>query len=110
MIRTAQQLARSLIWLSTRTRPDIAYAQCRISSMATTNPEKAILDARRVLRYLSGTMDVGLVYRKTKSGEIDVTAFGDANFSVRRSQSGTLVKLAGCAVSWKSGKQPQVAK
>ena len=37
-IHRAQKLAGSLIWLSTRTRPDIVYAQSRISSMATKAP------------------------------------------------------------------------
>ena len=34
-IHRAQKLAGSLIWLSTRTRPDIVYSQSRISSMAS---------------------------------------------------------------------------
>ena len=34
-VQRAQKLAGSLIWLSTRTRPDISYAQSRISSLAT---------------------------------------------------------------------------
>ena len=38
-VQRAQKLAGSLIWLSTRTRPDISYAQSRISSMATKNPK-----------------------------------------------------------------------
>ena len=37
-IHRAQKIAGSLIWLSTRTRPDITYAQSRISSMMTKAP------------------------------------------------------------------------
>ena len=39
-IHRAQKLAGSLIWLSTRTRPDITYAQSRISSMMTKAPKQ----------------------------------------------------------------------
>ena len=38
-VHRAQKLAGSLIWLSTRTRPDITYAQSRISSMMTKSPK-----------------------------------------------------------------------
>ena len=47
----AQKMAGSLIWLRTRTRPDISHAQSRISSMATKAPTRAVLEALRVLRY-----------------------------------------------------------
>ena len=46
-ILRAQRVAGSLIWLSTRTRPDIAYAQSRISSMATKAPKRAFLEGMR---------------------------------------------------------------
>ena len=58
-VHRAQKIAGSLIWLSTRTRPDITYAQSRISSMMTKAPKAAVLEAMRVLRYLKGTKDVG---------------------------------------------------
>ena len=54
----AQKLVGSAIWLITRTRPDISYAQSRISSMATKAPRHAMLEGLRVLRYLNGTKDV----------------------------------------------------
>ena len=54
-VHRAQKLAGSLIWLSTRTRPDITYAQSRISSMATKAPKRAFLEGIRVLRYLNGS-------------------------------------------------------
>ena len=65
-IHRAQKLAGSLIWLSTRTRPDICYGQSRISSMSTKAPKQALVEGIRVLRYLQGTKDVGLSFKKSK--------------------------------------------
>ena len=62
-VQRAQKLAGSLIWLSTRTRPDISYVQSRISSMATKTPKIAVMEGMRVLRYLQGTKDVGLSFQ-----------------------------------------------
>ena len=62
-VHRAQRLAGSLIWLSTRTRPDITYAQSRISSMATKAPKTALMEGMRVLRYLQGTKNVGLCFK-----------------------------------------------
>ena len=47
-IHRAQKLAGSLIWLSTRTRPDICYAQSRISSMSTKAPKRASIEGLSV--------------------------------------------------------------
>ena len=43
-IHRAQKMAGSLIWLSTRTRPDITYAQSRISSMMTKAQKTALME------------------------------------------------------------------
>merc|ERR1712112_409305 len=91
-IHRAQKIAGSLIWLSTRTRPDITYAQSRISSMMTKAPKAAVLEAMRVLRYLKGTKHFGLCF-KPCSNFGEVIAYTDANFSVKRSQTGAAVKL-----------------
>ena len=80
-IRLAQKLAGSLIWLSTRTRPYIAYAQHRISSLAVRAPRKALYEGKRMLRYLNGTSDCALIYRQTEVKEI--SAYGDANYAVK---------------------------
>ena len=57
----AQKLGGSLIWLSTRTRPDICFAQSRISSMATKAPKRAMVEGIRVLRYSKGTQNYRLI-------------------------------------------------
>ena len=82
-VMRAQKLAGSLIWLSTRARPDTCYAQSRISSMATKAPKAALLQGFRVLRHLQGTKEVGLHF-KACDGYEDVIAYTDANFSVTR--------------------------
>ena len=78
-ILRAQKIAGSLIWLSTRTRPDITYAQSRISSMATKAPRRAFLEGMRVSRYLNGTKDLGLQFRPCKNHQ-SVIAFTGASF------------------------------
>ena len=45
-IHQAQKLARSLMCLSTRSRPDITYAQSRISSRSTKNPIQALEEGK----------------------------------------------------------------
>ena len=107
-VHRAQKIAGSLIWLSTRTRPDITYAQSRISSMMTKAPKAAVREAMSVLRYLKGTKDVGLVFKSCQnSGE--VIAYTDANFSVKRSQTGAAVKLGENLVAWRSMKQSEAS-
>jgi hypothetical protein len=81
--------------------------------------------AERVLRYLAGTKDVGLVFGSRSSGgvgdsrgwrtvvQVDVCAFADADWANdrgdRRSVTGWVAKLNGDPVSWSSKKQRVVA-
>ena len=76
--------------------------------MATTAPKRALLQGKRVLRYLKRTEDVGIWFKPTEVE--NVTAFGDASFAIKKSQMGTVVKLGDNIISWRSSKQPQVAK
>ena len=66
-VRQAQKLSGALIWLATRTRPDIVYAQSRISSLATRAPRRALECGKRVLRYIAGTLNYGLVFSSCSS-------------------------------------------
>ena len=55
--------------------------------MMTKAPKTAVLEAMRVLRYLQGTKHIGLCF-KPCSNYSEVIAYTDANFSVKRSQTG----------------------
>ena len=107
-IHRAQKIAGSLIWLSTRTRPDITYAQSRISSMMLKAPKTAVLEALRVLRYLQGTKHYVLSFKPCRN-HTDVIGYTDANHSPKRSQTGAVIKLGENVVAWKSTKQTEVS-
>ena len=66
---------------------------------------------KRILRYLKGTSNLGLLYREDTPAEI--TGYSDADWASdvgdRKSTSGYVFLLGGTAISWRSGKQTCVA-
>ena len=105
-----QSAVGSLLYLSTRTRPDIAYAVSSVSKYClkpTTNHWSAI---KRIFRYLKGTIDLGIFYKKQN---IDCVGYADADWagdkSDYKSTSGYCFKVGSAIVSWKSSKQTIVA-
>jgi hypothetical protein len=84
-----------------------------------------MLAAERILRYWSGTRDIGLVFGSRNGGivgdsrlrsslQIDVCAYADAdwanNKSDRKSITGWVAKVNGDPISWASKKQRTVAQ
>ncbi|PIK49151.1 putative Gag-pol polyprotein [Apostichopus japonicus] len=106
-----QSIVGSLLYLSTMTRPDINFAVCNVAKF-TSEPTKHHLTAvKRILRYLRGTINYGLLY--TKDGSNECIGYSDADWAGdvndRKSTSGYLFQVSGAAVSWKSKKQTCVA-
>ncbi|XP_062537763.1 uncharacterized protein LOC134206083 [Armigeres subalbatus] len=68
--------------------------------------------AKRILQYLQGTADHGLVYERLTVSDHQVIGFADANWATdvndRGSVSG-LYKLYGATVSWSTRKQSTVS-
>ncbi|XP_071681692.1 uncharacterized mitochondrial protein AtMg00810-like [Lolium perenne] len=96
----------------TLTRPDIAYSVnkvCQFLHAPTTVHWTAV---KRILRYLRGTIYVGL--RLSKSESIHVSAFSDADWAGcpddRRSTSGFAVFFGSNLISWSARKQPTVSR
>ena len=68
------------------------------------NPtEEDAIRAKRVIRYLAGTVDLRLVYL-SEPGTNKLECFSDADFAgcpnTMRSTSGVIVKFAGAAITW----------
>uniref|UniRef100_A0A0A9X0C4 Copia protein n=1 Tax=Lygus hesperus TaxID=30085 RepID=A0A0A9X0C4_LYGHE len=105
-----QSLIGSLMYLSIATRPDIAHAISYLSQFNSRYSNEHWVAAKRVLRYLKGTKNLGIRY--TKTGE-PITGFADADWASctidRRSYTGYVFKYAGACISWESRKQKTVA-
>ena len=76
------------------------------------DPRESHLAAlKRLLRYVRGTVDLGLVLHRSSSAELVV--YTDADWAgcpdTRRSTSGYAVFLGGNLVSWSSKRQPIVS-
>ena len=105
-----QEIIGSLLFLSTRTRPDISSAVgllCRHVS----NPQHChLITAKRILRYLRGSTDFVL---RLYSSPGSLQAYADADWgndrSDRKSTSGIVLQIGNSSVLWKSRKQPVVA-
>ena len=107
-----QQIIGSLMYLSTATRPDISYAVHRLARYAA-DPSAAHLNAaRKVLRYLKGSKELGLRYFKTDA--IKLACFCDSDWAgcpeSSRSTSGLVCLLSGGPVCWLSRRQRLVTK
>jgi len=73
------ELVGSLLYLSTTTRPDIAFAVGVLSRLMSCRQEDHMRAAKGLLRYLRGTTRLGVVYggRETLKGFVDANWAGD---------------------------------
>jgi transposase InsO family protein len=105
-----RQLVGALLYLF-HTRPDICAAVVKLSTKLENPTQGDWKAAKRVLRYLSGTLDKGIVY--PKEVELKLWAHSDSDWAgckkTRRSTSGYVVYLGNSPISWKSKMQSVVA-
>ncbi len=102
----------SLMYLAVCTRPDIAYA-VSLSSQVLDRPTTVDwMKVKRIMKYLKGTSQLGIVYRADQQAGVLVT-FSDADYagdiSTRRSTSGVVCQYVNSAISWMSQRQKSVA-
>lgn len=105
-----RELVGALTWLSTTTRPDISFATSYLGQFNNCYGHEHWKAAKRVLRYLKGTADIGIIYGADSE---PLVGFVDADWGGchmdRRSFTGFLFLLGGCPISWESRKQKTVA-
>ncbi|XP_059059437.1 uncharacterized protein LOC131852727 [Achroia grisella] len=101
----------SLLYLSTRTRPDIAFAVIKASRNMENPQKRDIVAVKRIFRYLSGTIEDGLCYRFDSN--LKLTSFCDSDYAgdleTRKSTIGYVIKLGDGPIAWCSRRQPIVA-
>jgi chaperone required for assembly of F1-ATPase len=101
----------SIMYAQVCTRPDIAFAVGMLGRYQSNPGLDHWKAAKKVLRYLQGTKDYMLMFRRTD--EFEVLGYSDSDFAgcldSRKSTSGYIFMLAGGAVSWRSAKQTLTA-
>ncbi|KAK3895615.1 hypothetical protein Pcinc_000538 [Petrolisthes cinctipes] len=106
-----QSAVGSLLYLSVKTRPDIAYAVNSVTRYSTKPTSQHWKAVKRIMRYLKGTRDLGILYNY--NGSTDFVGYFDADWAGdikdRKSTSGYCFHLGGGPVSWSSKKQSCVA-
>ncbi|RVW65982.1 Retrovirus-related Pol polyprotein from transposon TNT 1-94 [Vitis vinifera] len=101
----------SLMYAQVCTRPDIAFAVGMLGRYQSNPGIDHWKAAKKVMRYLQGTKDYKLMYRRTSN--LEVVGYSDSDFAgcvdSRKSTSGYIFILAGGAISWRSVKQTMTA-
>ena len=105
-----KQVVGSLMYL-TATRPNMMFVVSLISRYMENPTELHLQVAKRVLRYLQGTTEFGIFYRK--GGDDELVTYTDSDHAgdldERKSTSGYVFLLSSGAISWSSKKQPIVS-
>ncbi|KAH9750881.1 Integrase catalytic domain-containing protein [Citrus sinensis] len=96
----------SLMYAMVLTRPDISHAVSLVSRFMANPGYEHWRVVQWIMRYLKGTLEVGLVYGGEDKNGHTLIGYVDADFGgdldKRRSQTGYLFTLGGCIVSWKA--------
>ena len=111
-VRGAQKVVGELLWMLTRTRPDLMFAMSKLCSSVLRSPRKVQEIAMQVKGYLKLTAEEGIRFVKNDAEEAMVLkVFTDASFAPDGGESHgcVLVKLGSSLISWKSGKQTMIS-
>ncbi|KAE8975051.1 hypothetical protein PR001_g25156 [Phytophthora rubi] len=90
-------------------RPELANAVRTLGKYLNKYTHENYIMAKRVLRYLRGTSEYGLVWEKKVSPDLHFVAYADADLGNekddRHSITGYVLQLNGCTYAYKSRKQ-----
>ncbi|WZY76517.1 hypothetical protein YC2023_022901 [Brassica napus] len=106
-----KKIIGSLMYITT-TRPDLQFSVSLLSRYMSNPTDLHLQAAKRVLRYLKGTMDFGIWYKRGGKGELLVYTDSDfaGDIDSRKSTSGYVFVMDGAAVAWSLKKQPIVTQ
>jgi hypothetical protein len=118
---TYRGIVGGLLWLSSWTRPDLAYAATFLSRQLQSPTHNQLTVALQVLSYLKRTASVGLRYdRKTTAClpcDLSIPAlvgYVDASYADKeppcKSTTGYVIVFGGAAISWRSKRQDIISQ
>ena len=116
-VKIGQRILGAILWLSTRTRPDLAYAISSAAQVLTRDLGLLKVKLRHILQYINTTQTLGLLFSYPDSREMtDFTTFADASFAPagKHSQSGYTIHLSfgntRHLIHWQSLREAKIAE
>ena len=106
-VRLCQKAVGEVLWLATRSRPDIMFSVSRLGAGVTKHPS-AVLEAAVQLRgYLLRTRGEGLKFDVDGAEDPIINVFTDASFAPNslESHGSFIVCLGSTPIFWRSGRQ-----
>ncbi|CCH47169.1 Transposon Ty1-A Gag-Pol polyprotein [Wickerhamomyces ciferrii] len=104
-VNTVRQIMGSILFLSTNTRPDITFSINYATKFQLT-PSNAVFNfLNRLLCYLKGTTEKGLIFSKKEEKDMQITTYVDASHSSDenfKSTFGIVSFMDGTPISWSS--------
>jgi len=108
-IKKYRGMIGSLLYLSA-SRPDIIFSVCMCARYQSNSKESHLSAVKRIMRYLLGTINLGLWYPKNSS--YNLVGYSNSDFvgckTDRKSTSGTCHFIGSALVSWYSKRQNSV--
>jgi len=84
-VRKRQKVVGELLWVLTRTRPDVMYSILRLGSNVTKATKSVLEAADQVQGYLLRTCSEGLTYKDDGKEPVKIQAFSDASYAPTKS-------------------------
>ncbi|CAE7637232.1 LZTR1, partial [Symbiodinium sp. CCMP2456] len=124
LTKRAQALIGQLLWLSGRTRPDLAYGVSMAAQKIASSPAEAVARAEHLVRYLRSSSGVSLHYKTAVGGcgrwnqlrhqqtPLTLEVYTDASFAADeqcRSFGSVQLFWGGSLVMWSAARQTLIA-
>lgn len=108
-----RQLIGTLMYVMLCIRPDLCNSISILSRYQSCASEDLWRALKRVLRYMKGTVNLNLIFKRNTFNEECIIEYVDSDWAGdstdHRSTAGYIFKILDCPVSWVSRKQPTVA-
>ena len=86
-LRQAQRRVGELLWLMSRSRPDLQYVVALMASRVSKKPKVVNQIGHRLLDYLCQTANYCLVFGGSEEPDDEVNVFTDSSFAPRCQES-----------------------